>query len=164
MEATTTITYIGIDPSFRDNGFAVCLIEGNNVSFLMMKRGLLDFLIWLFGESAPKNVVVVVENSNLQNMTFDMEGSKSLVAAKSRNVGANQAASQYTEDICVFKYGRSRVYGISPKEKGRKRSHNEILATAKYYGHTLSNYKGLVSEQDKRDAYTLALVGILKKT
>lgn len=155
------MNYIGIDPSFRKGGFAVCVIdEANEARFTIFKGGLLQFIGWILHD-APDEAIVVVENSNLQNITFDMSGSKASVARTSRNVGANQAASQYTFDICYFRYGKT-AYQISPKEKGAKRSDDTVKRIAKSFNHTLTNYKGQVSEQDKRDAYCLAIIGLNK--
>jgi len=38
--------YIGIDPAFRQNGFAVCIIdERREVGFKIFKDGFLNFLV-----------------------------------------------------------------------------------------------------------------------
>lgn len=153
------INYIGIDPSFRKDGFAVCVIDTDNTAaFTIMKGGLLQFISWILHD-APEDAIVVVENSNLQNITFDMSGSKLVVAAKSRNVGMNQAASEYTYQICKFRY-KDNAHQVSPREKGAKRGNDTVQYLAKHYGHTLQNYKGQASEQDKRDAYILACMGL----
>ncbi len=153
------MNYIGIDPSFRKGGFAVCVIdEDSTASFRIMKGGLLEFISWVLHD-APDNAIVVVENSNLQNITFDMSGTKGVIAAKSRNVGANQAASEYTYQMCKFRY-KGNAHQISPKDKGKKKDDATIRLMARSNGHTLLNYKGLASEQDKRDAYALAVIGL----
>lgn len=38
--------YIGIDPSFRKNGFAVCMIGGGEAAFYILD-GFLDFIHWV---------------------------------------------------------------------------------------------------------------------
>jgi len=152
---------IGIDPAFRKDGFAICIIdEENEVSFRIFKS-FLDFLTWLNtpGE-APQNAIVCIENSNLQDATFDMSGTKAAVAKKSRNVGCNQAASQYTVDACRHHFGDMFVIEISPKEKGGKWSDQMFLRMVKANSHKLvTKYEGKKNEQDKRDAYQIALAG-----
>jgi hypothetical protein len=49
------------------------------------------------------------------------------------------------------------VYSVSPAEKGMKWSDMITKSEAKNHGLELFNYKGLKSEQDKRDAFKLAL-------
>ena len=154
--------YIGIDPSFRKGGFAVCVIdEESEACFTIFQGGLLQFIGWVLND-APDEAVVAVENSNLQNITFNMNGTKAEIAKRSRNVGTNQAASEYTYQICKYRYGKN-AHEISPKDKGAKRTHDTIKMLAKSLGHTLTNYKGLEGEQDKRDAYSLAIIAMNKK-
>jgi len=110
---------IGIDPSFRKSGFAAAMIEDKTIKIKMFEN-YNDFVLWLFSNEAPEKAKVVIENSNIQNSTFDTRGNKFEVARKSRNVGANQAVSQLTVWICELKYGKENVLGISPKKKGKK--------------------------------------------
>ena len=151
---------MGIDPAFRKDGFAVCIIdETKEVSFKVFKS-FLDFLIWLWSPGeAPDNVIVCVENSNLQDKTFDMSGTKAVVARKSRNVGCNQAVSQCTVDACRHRYGTKRVIEISPAQKGKKWNNVYFMSMARSNGHIITQYKGNKTEQDKRDAYQIALAG-----
>lgn len=143
---------IGIDPAFRKKGFCVCIIdEDREVNFITFKS-FLDFLDWL--PDAPDNAIVTVENSNLQNKTFDMSGNKATVARKSRNVGCNQAASQYTVDACIKRWGKERVRGISPAQKGRKWTEPTFKLIAQQEKVKCFNRKGT---QDERDAFQLAV-------
>jgi len=145
---------IGIDPAFRKSGFAVCIIDENKeAQFRTFKNGLLDFLSWLWNDS-PDNALVTVENSNLQNITFDMRGSKAVIAKKSRNVGKNQAASEITVQACIVRWGKNRVQNISPRQKGGKWTDKEFKAVVRQEGHKLYGYTG---KEDYRDAYQLAL-------
>jgi hypothetical protein len=146
---------IGIDPSFRKAGFAICIIDEHCEVQATMFKSFLEFLRWLTtpGE-APKDAIVGIENSNLQNVTFDMKGTKGVVAKKSRNVGANQAASQYTVDLCRWHYGPENVFEISPKQKGEKWPQAYFRSVAK------SNKHNIIGRfnQDQRDAYQIALI------
>jgi len=145
---------IGIDPAFRKAGFAICIIDEQSKAQGKMFKSFLDFMIWLTtpGE-APEVAIVGVENSNLQNVTFEMKGTKGLVAKISRNVGANQAASQYTVDVCKWHYGPNNMIEISPKQKGKKWTQAIFKGVAKSEGHKLIGR----FNQDQRDAYQIAL-------
>jgi len=149
------MNYIGIDPAFRKAGFAICIIDKDGEAQGKMFKSFLDFVQWLTtpGE-APQNAIVGIENSNLQNATFDMRGTKGTIAKRSRNVGANQAASQYTVDFCRWWYGSKRVYEISPKQKGKKWTQEQFRQVARQEGHTVIGR----FNQDQRDAYQVALI------
>lgn len=150
---------IGIDPAFRKAGFAICIIDEDGEAQGKMFKGFLQFLQWLTtpGE-APAKAIVGIENSNMQNVTFDMKGTKGMVAKMSRNVGANQAASQFTVDACRWHYGDKNVIQISPKQKGKKWSQQMFRAVAKANNHKLVGR----FNQDQRDAYQIALAAKTK--
>jgi hypothetical protein len=59
-------------------------------------------------------------------------------------------------DYCNYALGHG-VYSVSPAEKGIKWSDLITKAEAKNHNLELFNYKGLKSDQDKRDAFKLAL-------
>ena len=148
--------YVGIDPSFRKDGYAVCIIDEDNTVDFKIFEGFLDFLNWVW--DAPQNAVYCVENSYLQDATFDMKGSKAVVAKKSRHVGLNMAASEYTYQVLVKLFG-DNAYQVSPRAKGGKWTDERIQLTFKMLMHPkITNYKGNKNEQDKRDAYQLALM------
>jgi len=113
-------TRIGIDPAFRKNGMGVCVISPDNeVTFPRFKgRGLVAFVKWL--KTAPDNVLVTIEDSNLQNATFNNSGTKAKSNRVSRNVGCNQAASAYIVDFCIDRWGHKVVRAISAQKKGGK--------------------------------------------
>ena len=150
---------IGIDPALRKNGFALCFYDTINktVDFLI-----LDFVDFILITESFRNhdvnnyldYVFCVENSNLQNLSFDMKGNKGVLARKSRNVGMNQAVSQLTCDL--LKRRGFEVVEISPKQKGAKLEHDTFKAFT--MNMTVANYKGLKGEQDKRDAFKIALL------
>jgi hypothetical protein len=151
------LIYIGIDPAFRKNGFVICIInEQREVDFITFKD-FTAFIDWVW--TAPL-AIYTVENSYLQDLTFDMRGSKPEIAKKSRHVGMNQAISEATFRILKKMFG-SYVFEISPKAKGEKWNDNQLRLYSKHFKHTVFlNYKGLISEQDKRDSYKLALFSI----
>ena len=145
--------FIGIDPAFRKNGFALCIIDTSDktVRFKKFKNGFLDFASWFLFDS-PEHAIFCVENSNLQDVSFDMTGTKSVVARKSRNVGKNQAVSQNTVDLLRTKY---KVVDCSPKEKGKKWNASRYTAVMNQEKHSTAKN---ASNQDERDSYQLALI------
>jgi hypothetical protein len=158
--------YIGIDPSFRKNGFAICIIGGKVADFKVF-NGFLQFLTWLnemkelkekpFFDFVEFNPLFCIENSNLQALSFDMSGTKPVACKKSRDVGKNMAISQCTADACRLFFGDNAVLELSPLEKGSKKSDLIVRAIAQSENINLTNYKGNENEQDKRDAFMLAM-------
>ena len=156
--------YIGIDPSFRKNGFAVCMIGGGEAAFYILD-GFLDFIEWVkdykeaneFWPEFQCGTFFAVENSNLQNVTFQTSTNKNIAAKMSRDAGKNQAISQCTVDYLKHVFSEDNVIELSPLEKGKKIENNAVfVAYAASLGIKLNNYKGNKTEQDKRDAFLLA--------
>lgn len=149
--------FIGIDPAFRNNGFAMAIIDTSDktVYFKVFKSGFLDFVSWFLYDS-PDDAIICVENSNLQKSTFNMSGSKNQVAKVSRNVGKNQAISQCVVDLVSTKY---KVIDCSPRDKGGKWNATTFDMIIKQNKH-IPNKKR--SNQDERDAYKLALIALQK--
>lgn len=151
--------YIGVDPAFRKDGFRACVVDytDRTVRFLAFDS-VLHWDRWLRSDDAPapdiNRVVVVVENSNLQNQNFDMSGSRAEIARKGRNVGTNQAVSQLAFQSAADRYGRGSVYEVSPRQKGAKWTDIEAKAVAMQERLLLPK-----SNQDERDAFKLALIG-----
>lgn len=145
---------IGIDPAFRMNGLGVCVIDPNgNVSFpRFKKRGMVEFVRWLYNE-APQEALVFIEDSNLQKVTFDRTtkgGSRDQI---NRNIGKNQCRSVDIADFCIDKWGKKCVNAVSPQQKGAKWSQPIFLGVAKQNKHELpEKYR-----QDDIDAYQLAV-------
>ena len=151
----TAKIYVGIDPSFRQSGYALCCIDtsDNSVSFKTFKNGFNDFCSWVRNDAPiQSDCIICVENSNLQNESFDLTGSLVMVARKSRNVGKNQAVSQNSVDL--LRANGYLVVDLSPKEKGKKYTALEFAAVAKSEKHTVSKQ----TSQDEKDAYKMALL------
>ena len=169
--------FIGIDPAFRKGGFAICVIDTSDrtVWFKMFKNGFLDFQSWFFNDSPPpEGVIVSIENSNLQDVTFwthrhpngsllskhkakYVKGSRPLSDGErhraSRDAGKNMATSQFVVDTCRAKY---KIIDMSPKDKGGKwethKLFTQILMQEKLtYGQKTTN-------QDKRCAFKMAVI------
>ncbi len=147
--------FIGADPSFRKGGFWVCVLDRDigKAEFVEMKdlEEFRDLLI----EHQPRHVIV--ENSNLQNHTFDLTGGALVAAKKSRDVGKNMAISQCAANI-ARKFTELKP-DISPRQKGAKIENEKVFqGVVRSQGLTLINYKGLKGEQDKRDSLVLGLI------
>jgi hypothetical protein len=153
---------IGIDPAFRKNGFWACFLDiRERTAQFRCFRNVLEFDRFLTSEDAPERAFVVVENSNLQNITFSrhMGGKMNEITRKSRNVGTNQAVSELTYVSAVDRYGKDAVLGVSPERKGAKYNEQYFRAALKGDGVQPVNYSGT---QDERDAYKLAHMGIFE--
>lgn len=152
------MTYIGVDPAYREKGFWLCEINGGLACFYQIEN-FISFVKYIDDLVDNKfDVSICIENSNETNHTFISPKVRSPAAREkiSRDVGKNQAISQMSVDYCQYMLGKG-VFSVSPAEKGMKWSDKITKAEAKNHGLELFNYKGLVSEQDKRDAFKLAL-------
>lgn len=151
--------FIGVDPAYRKNGFYICSINNKTVSFSRMSS-FIDYVRFI-DELKETNVdcIVCIENSNETNHTFVGRTVTGKQAREkiSRDVGKNQAVSQMAVDYAKHRLDDS-VYSVSPALKGIKINDQIMRASLKALGLASENYKGLVSEQDKRDAYKLAVL------
>jgi len=155
-------TIIGIDPAFRQSGFAICILDltENTANFKVFENGFIDFFFWVLYE-CPADCFWSLENSNLQpNTLFGYDRmSKNEVKSRGISVGKNMATSQIVSDFLGAKFGRKNVKDFSPREKGEKIESARFTAYASAY--KLYNYKGLKGEQDKRDAFKIANLAIM---
>ena len=151
---------IGVDPAFRKGGFWACFLDTDDRTVVF--RQFRDVLAWdrfLRSEDAPESAYAVIENSNLQNITFarHMTGDRAAIIRKSRNVGTNQAASELTVQSAIDRYGKDAVLNLSPEKKGAKYDERYFFAALKGDRVTPIGYTGT---QDERDAYKLAHIGL----
>jgi hypothetical protein len=147
--------FIGVDPAFREGGFWAAILDMADKTLVFRSFDLLTWHDFLNSQDAPDRCFVMVENSNLQNKSFDTTGNKAEVARKGRNVGCNQAVSELAYQSAVRRYGKN-AFQVSPKEKGAKITDaRTFLAVLKSEGVLLP--KG-TSNQDQRDAAKLALM------
>ena len=156
--SNSKMKYIGIDPSARKDGFAVCLIKDGELLF--KQYSLLDFILetwesFISDYQEFEGVVYCVENSNKQNTSYDKSGNRGVLSRKSRNVGSNQTASQLTCNL-VRKMGLP-IVEVSAKEKGRKWTQEEAVAVITFEKLSFTMPTRGIS-QDKRDALKLALM------
>ena len=60
--------FVGIDPSMRKNGFAICLMKEGKLYFQKYKK----LANWAYDAMTWTNdIFIVVEDSSLQNITFN---------------------------------------------------------------------------------------------
>ena len=148
---------IGIDPAFRKSGTGVAVINKAARTMHLSMRNMADFIIEVCEASYDKETLFVVENSNLQNVSFRGAASGRF---GDRSVGKNQAVSQLVCDI-AHKKGAA-VVEIAPKQKGRIMTATEIDGWAKRNGVYIALERGRRKSYntDIRVAATLAIFGM----
>ena len=176
--------FIGIDPAFRENGFAMAVIDltDKTIRYIKFKRAFLDFAGWLLND-APINkeeVVFSVENSNkgsnkklfrkykhrVTGARLSWKQAKFIKGAVKMNegelisdamdVGKNMGVSQMV--VQSLQMSGFKVLNLSPKEKGAKWLKNEILQM-----HLKSNKIAITkarTNQDERDAAKMAIIAL----
>jgi hypothetical protein len=145
--------YMGIDPSMRLNGLAVCIIAESKCYFKRYKnlaQWAEEVMTW------DKDVYITVEDSSLQNTTFARYRGVAGGNKINRNIGMNQAASIFIIDWLVLK--EFTVRAISPEQKGRKWTTEYAETVARTQKLELTNIKKL--SQDEIDAFQLALISL----
>lgn len=149
-------TYIGVDPAIRINGMAACFIEcDKQVVFKKYKR-FVDFLKDSVRWKMYNNPIVLVEDSSLQNVTFNSSINRAILSRMSRNVGMNQAASRIAYEW--IKDNGCEAYNISPEQKGKKWSKGLFLKVFDREGYKFEpDFKPAKISQDEIDCFTLAL-------
>jgi hypothetical protein len=150
-------TYIGVDPAIRLNGMAACFINPDKeVEFKKYKR-FVDFLEDSFHwHKDYENAVVMVEDSSLQNVTFNSSINRAILSRISRKVGMNQAASRIAYEW--IKENGCEAYNISPLQKGSKWTKISFMKVFENEGYKFEpNFKSAKISQDEIDCFTLAL-------
>ena len=139
---------IAIDPSARKKGSGVIeySLVSHEITFSNMDAWkVLERLNYLLPSSFVR--AVGIENSHMQNVSFDTRGGVLVAARKARNVGMNQAASKI-----ITEYAKTltpHVIEFSPKQKGAKLNSVEAQALATTL--KIPNFPAK-SSQDVRDA------------
>ncbi len=136
---------------------AACFIKPNKeVEFKKYKR-FVDFLEDSFHwHKDYENVVVLVEDSSLQNVTFNSSINRAILSRISRKVGMNQAASRIAYEW--IKENGCEAYNISPLQKGSKWTKISFMKVFQNEGYKFEpNFKPAKISQDEIDCFTLAL-------
>ena len=150
-------TFIGVDPALRLNGMAACfiLMPEKVVKFIKYKR-FVDFLKDAIWWTMYENPVVMVEDSSLQNITFNNSTNRAILSRLSRNVGMNQGASRIAYEW-IKEHG-CEAYNISPEQKGKKWSKEMFLKIFEREGYKFEiDFKSAKISQDEIDCFTLAI-------
>jgi hypothetical protein len=149
-------TYIGVDPAIRLNGMAACFIlPDKQVVFKRYKR-FVDFLGDVMTWFDYDNMVVLVEDSSLQNVTFNKSINRAILSRMSRNAGMNQAASRIAYEW--IKGQDIEAYNISPEQKGKKWGKEIFMKVFQNEGYKFEpNFKLAKISQDEIDCFSLAV-------
>jgi hypothetical protein len=150
-------TYIGVDPAIRLNGMAACFIKPDKVVEFKKYKRFVDFLEDSFHwHKDYENAVVLVEDSSLQNVTFNSSINRAILSRISRKVGMNQAASRIAYEW--IKENGCEAYNISPLQKGSKWTKISFIKVFQSEGYKFeTNFKPAKISQDEIDCFTLAL-------
>jgi hypothetical protein len=135
---------------------AACFIKlDKEVIFKRYKR-FVDFIKDAMFWRLHINPVVLVEDSSLQNVTFNSSINRAILSRMSRNVGMNQAASRIAYEW--IKENGCEAYNISPEQKGKKWGKEIFMKVFKTEGYKFEpNFKPAKISQDEIDCFTLAL-------
>ena len=148
-------TLIGVDPALRIKGMAVCIIADRTMIFKKYIR-FVDFINDVITWS-QFNPVVLVEDSSLQNITFNNSTNRAILSRMSRNVGMNQAASRIAYEW--IKEHDIEAYTISPEAKGKKFNKDVFMrVVASERLKFEPDFKTAKISQDEIDAFFLALM------
>ena len=135
---------------------AVCIIADRTMIFKRYKR-FVDFIgdviTWVTYESP----IVLVEDSSLQNVTFNNSINRAILSRMSRNAGMNQAASRIAYEW--IKDNGFEAYNISPEAKGKKFNKDVFMrVVASERLKFEPDFKPTKISQDEIDAFFLALM------
>lgn len=149
-------TLIGVDPALRLNGMAACFINYDKTVVFKKYKRFVDFLKDSVRWKLLKPVVII-EDSSLQNITFNNSTNRAILSRMSRNVGMNQAASRIAYEW--IKDNGCEVYNISPEQKGKKWSKEMFLKIFEREGYKFEpDFKPAKISQDEIDCFSLALM------
>lgn len=149
-------TLIGVDPALRLNGMAACFIEYDKTVVFKKYKRFVDFLKDSVRWKLLKPVVMV-EDSSLQNITFNNSTNRAILSRLSRNVGMNQGASRIAYEW-IKEHG-CEAYNISPEAKGKKFNKDifmKVVASERLKFEP--DFKPAKISQDEIDAFFLALM------
>lgn len=147
---------IGVDPALRIKGMAVCIIADRTMIFKRYKR-FVDFLKNVEAWVVYENPIVLVEDSSLQNVTFNNSINRAILSRMSRNVGMNQATSRIAYEW--IKGYDIEAYNISPEAKGKKFNKDVFMrVVASERLKFQPDFKPAKISQDEIDAFFLALM------
>lgn len=135
---------------------AVCIIADRTMIFKRYKR-FVDFIKDVENWMIWDDPIILVEDSSLQNVTFNNSINRAILSRMSRNVGMNQAASRIAYEW--IKDNSFEAYNISPEAKGKKFNKDVFMKVAAQEQLKFEpNFKPAKISQDEIDAFFLALM------
>ena len=153
---------IGIDPAYRENGFAAAMLDKSDeidpLTFKVFDK-YVHFLDWL-ANKAPEAAYVAVENSNLHKPVYRSSKATTFnqASALGVSVGKNQAASQIAADLLEIKYGKNNVLQVSPKGKTKVPGYKIAILLAKDILKTAELHKHVEKALRKEDCRSALLM------
>ena len=135
---------------------AACFIMPDKVVRFKKYKRFVDFLKNVEAWVVYENPVVMVEDSSLQNITFNNSTNRAILSRMSRNVGMNQGASRIAYEW--IKDNGCEAYNISPEQKGKKWSKEMFLKIFEREGYKFEpDFKSTKISQDEIDCFSLAI-------
>ena len=135
---------------------AACFIHPDKQVVFKRYKKFVDFLGDVMTWFDYDNMVVLVEDSSLQNVTFNKSINRAILSRMSRNAGMNQAASRIAYEW--IKGQDIEAYNISPEQKGKKWGKEIFMKVFQNEGYKFEpNFKPAKISQDEIDCFTLAL-------
>ena len=135
---------------------AACFIMPDKVVRFKKYKRFVDFLKNVEAWVVYENPVVMVEDSSLQNITFNNSTNRAILSRMSRNVGMNQGASRIAYEW--IKDNGCEAYNISPEQKGKKWSKIMFLKIFEREGYKFEpDFKIAKISQDEIDCFSLAI-------
>lgn len=135
---------------------ASCIIADKVIIFKKYKR-FVDFIKDVPTWNDYHNPIILVEDSSLQNITFNSSINRAILSRMSRNVGMNQGASRIAYEW--IKENGYNAFNISPEGKGRKWGKEVFLKVVEQERLKFEpNFKPAKVNQDMIDAFFLALM------
>ena len=136
---------------------AACFIMTDKVVRFKKYKRFVDFLNNVEAWVVYENPVVMVEDSSLQNITFNNSINRAILSRMSRNVGMNQAASRIAYEW--IKEHEIEAYNISPEAKGKKFNKDVFMrVVASERLKFEPDFKTAKISQDEIDSFFLALM------
>lgn len=135
---------------------AACFIhENKEVRFTKYKR-FVDFILDVPKWNQCARPLVLIEDSSLQNVTYNNSINRAILSRMSRNVGMNQGASRIAYEW--IKENGYDGYNISPEQKGKKWTKEIFLKIFEREGYKFEpHFKPAKISQDEIDCFSLAL-------
>lgn len=152
--------YVAIDPAIRENGTGVCFFHQGNL--VMENVNLSTLLIYLIDTIVTEtiDIKIIMEDSSLDDFAYEYARKKPIKVAMSmaQDSGKNQGAGRIfhqTLDVLLEKAGQAKIFRVSPKQKGPKKTQAQAQKLHQKYFNCKFPPR---TSQDERDAHTLLCI------